>query len=79
MSGAWDEDLDNFIGVFEMLTAMCGVGESEKRLYLYFMLSWNSISLFYRLGRDFQTFRGGVEVLRNWSNSNENRPRNLTT
>lgn len=43
--GAWDEDLCRCLGVFEIQTDICGVGEPDKSLALPVMLSVNALSI----------------------------------
>lgn len=67
--GAYKEDLDGIIEVYDMIADMCVVTYSEKRKASPFMLKGDALSMFSRNATSCRTYAEAITILRHLYNS----------
>lgn len=75
---AYNEDLNNVRSVFDTFADMCKITAEEKRQSIPLMLIGNSLSLFARNGKDFETYEQAAELLQSWYKSTKKQSRLLS-
>lgn len=76
-SGGWDEDIDNCISIYDILSEMCCVTDDEKLQSIPIMLSGDALSYFSSKIEGCSSYQEATMLLRRWYNSDEKRARIL--
>lgn len=77
-SGSWEEDLDNCICVFDTLSTMCEMTETEKLKSVPIMLSGDALNYYASNSKNCKTYEEATQTLRSWYNSDDRKARILT-
>lgn len=77
-SGAWEEDLDNSINIFETLAIMCELNEEEKLKSIPVMLRGDALSFYATNVKKSKSYDEAMNLLRKWYNSEDKKARILS-
>lgn len=76
-SGAYEEDLDVIIEVYDMRADICDVTNAENRKAISILLKVNSLAMFARNATRRRNYAEAIKILRNWYNGSEMQSRLL--
>lgn len=63
-TGGWEENLDGFFAVFDMMARICRLTENERPNSISIMLDGDALRLFSYKGSEFLTHADATELLR---------------
>lgn len=76
-SGAYDEELEGIISVFETLARMCDISEDEKLRSIPIMLSGEALNHFALNIKGDDDYKDALKMMRSWYNNEEKKSRVL--